>query len=100
MNILMVSNLYPPDVIGGAEIMAANLADGLADRGHVVRVVTSSLNASTPERECRNGVDVFRVRLRGTIFPRGDLPVPLRLLHQLRVHAADVHNRRVVKARG
>lgn len=41
MNILLVSNLYPPDVVGGYELIARDLAEGLRERGHEVTVLTS-----------------------------------------------------------
>lgn len=41
VRILMLSNLYPPDVEGGAEILAGEIADGLIRRGHDVTVLTS-----------------------------------------------------------
>lgn len=41
MRILVVSNLFPPDVIGGYELLCRDLADGLHRRGHEIRVLTS-----------------------------------------------------------
>ena len=41
MRILLLSNLYPPFVEGGAEILAEQIAKGLEGRGHEVIVVTS-----------------------------------------------------------
>lgn len=46
VRILMLSNLYPPDVEGGAEILAGDIADGLARQGHDVHVLTSSPDPS------------------------------------------------------
>jgi glycosyltransferase involved in cell wall biosynthesis len=40
MRILMVSNLWPPEVVGGAEQYAAALARRLRDRGHEVDAFT------------------------------------------------------------
>lgn len=42
MRILLLSNLYPPDVEGGAEILAGEIAAGLIRQGHEVYVLTSS----------------------------------------------------------
>ena len=36
----MLSNLYPPDVEGGAEILAGAIADGLIRQGHDVIILT------------------------------------------------------------
>lgn len=41
MKILVVSNLFPPDVVGGYEILCAQVAEGLAASGHDVTVLTS-----------------------------------------------------------
>ena len=41
MRILLLTNLYPPDVQGGAEILAADIAGGLTRLGHEVLVLTS-----------------------------------------------------------
>ena len=42
MKILTLSNLYPPDIIGGYEVACRQVVDGLIDHGHEVRVLTSS----------------------------------------------------------
>ena len=39
MRILVLSNLYPPDVLGGYELACAQVVDALRDRGHETRVV-------------------------------------------------------------
>lgn len=41
MKILAISNLYPPDVIGGYELCCQQVVDGLRGRGHEVRVLTT-----------------------------------------------------------
>ena len=46
VRILFLSNLYPPHVEGGAEILASNIAAGLERLGHEVFVLTSK----EPER--------------------------------------------------
>ena len=40
MRVLMVSNLWPPEVVGGAEQYAARLAERLLAAGHEVHVLT------------------------------------------------------------
>lgn len=42
MKILVLSNLYPPDVIGGYERCCKDAVDGLRELGHDVRVLTST----------------------------------------------------------
>ncbi len=41
MRILVVSNLYPPDIIGGYELSCGQMVDELRRRGHDVVVLTS-----------------------------------------------------------
>jgi len=66
MRILVVTNLYPPHYLGGYELHCARVAEGLADRGHEVTVLTSDYGVQGEARtdvECRHGVPVHR-RLR------------------------------------
>jgi hypothetical protein len=42
VKILVVSNLFPPDVLGGYEILCAQVCRALRARGHEVRVLTSA----------------------------------------------------------
>ena len=41
MKILAISNLYPPEVIGGYEVQCSEAVDGLRRLGHDVRVLTT-----------------------------------------------------------
>jgi glycogen synthase len=41
MKVLVVSNLYPPDFVGGYELGCCQVVDSLRSRGHEVRVLTS-----------------------------------------------------------
>ncbi|HLI07674.1 MAG TPA: glycosyltransferase [Ktedonobacteraceae bacterium] len=50
MRILLLSNLYPPYVLGGAEIVARDYAVKLLELGHEVTVLTSSYGIAGPER--------------------------------------------------
>src|SRR5437899_2394516 len=49
MRILLLSNLYPPHVLGGAEILAGDVAHGLEQLGHEVFVLTSSYGLTTTQ---------------------------------------------------
>lgn len=42
MKILFISNLYPPNVVGGYERLCFDVASALAEKGHDVSVLTSS----------------------------------------------------------
>jgi glycosyltransferase involved in cell wall biosynthesis len=86
MRVLMVSNLWPPEVVGGAEQYAARLADRLVDAGYEVHVLT--LGA-----EGRPGVS--------TVAP---WPYPIRTApsqpaaRRLLFHAVDLYNPRAKRA--
>ena len=90
MKILIISTLYPPNVVGGAEKAAAELAEALVRYGHVVSVVT--LYAGKTELvEDRNGVRVYRLPLDNFYWPfgRAEKPSPL---YRLAWHIRDMWN--------
>jgi len=61
VHILIENNIYPPIQAGGAEIIVANLAEGLAARGHRVTVVSTCSPSDEPYPiETRNGVEIIR----------------------------------------
>jgi len=61
MHILVVNNLYPPIMAGGAERIVAYLCEGLVQRGHRVTVVSTCGPRMEPYPvEMRNGVEVIR----------------------------------------
>jgi glycosyltransferase involved in cell wall biosynthesis len=47
----MLSNLFPPDVEGGAELLAGEIADGLVRWRHDVAVLTSASHIVTPNEQ-------------------------------------------------
>jgi glycogen(starch) synthase len=49
VRILVVSNFYPPHVIGGYEIGCSDVVEALKSRGHDIRVLTSSYGCSKAE---------------------------------------------------
>jgi glycosyltransferase involved in cell wall biosynthesis len=60
-HILIANNIYPPIMAGGAEIIVANLAEGLAAQGHRVTVLSTCGPEMEPHPvEARNGVTVLR----------------------------------------
>jgi len=48
MKIGVLTNLYPPDVLGGYELLARDLVRGLAGRGHDVHVLTTGTDTGEP----------------------------------------------------
>ncbi|MGJ7548707.1 glycosyltransferase family 4 protein [Pseudomonas alloputida] len=67
MKVLVISNFFPPHVIGGAEIIAHHQARALAARGHEVRVLAGDNSRGLPgypiEQEVFDGLPVTRVSL-------------------------------------
>ena len=62
MKICLVSNLYPPFVVGGAEIYVERLARGLATKHRVVVVTTEPGLHLEPRRELTpEGITVYRI---------------------------------------
>ena len=49
MRLLVISNLYPPEVQGGYEILCAQVVEGLRSKGHSVVVLTSGSKAADPD---------------------------------------------------
>jgi glycosyltransferase involved in cell wall biosynthesis len=60
VRVCLVSNLYPPDVLGGAEIVVGQLARGLQAAGHEVTVVATAPRARAGS-ETVEGVRVHRL---------------------------------------
>ncbi len=59
MKILFVLEYYLPH-IGGVEIVFKNLCEGLAKKGHKIKVITSRL-PNTKRKEILNGVEIERI---------------------------------------
>jgi glycosyltransferase involved in cell wall biosynthesis len=49
MNILVLTNLYPPQYLGGYELICHAVVKALRARGHTVRVVTSNHRVENPK---------------------------------------------------
>jgi glycosyltransferase involved in cell wall biosynthesis len=61
MHVMVVNNIYPPIVAGGAERIVAYLSEGLVERGHRVTVVSTCGPEMEPyPSEMQNGVEVIR----------------------------------------
>ena len=101
MHVLLVNNLYPPIMAGGAELIVAWLAEGLAARGHRVTAVSTCGPDMEPYPvEHRNGVEVIRFFPRNMYwsFARQGQPRIKRALWHLR-DAWNLRRRRGVFAR-
>ncbi len=59
MHILILSNLYPPDVLGGYELLARDVAQVLTHRGHTVEILTTG-SPRTGERSVSRSLRLAR----------------------------------------
>jgi glycosyltransferase involved in cell wall biosynthesis len=81
MKILVLSDYYPPNTKGGADIAAFRLSSELASRGHSVRVLTTVQNRSETGTSTVRGVHVRKVlsryplRLRAYLAPYNPMVV-------------------------
>lgn len=66
MRILLLCTVYPPDILGGAEVAASHLAKWLASKGHDVGVLCTT--ESTKEASWGDKVD--GVRIYRSVMPR------------------------------
>jgi glycosyltransferase involved in cell wall biosynthesis len=90
MKILIISSLYPPHVIGGAEKAACELAEALVRRGHVVVVASLHPGSSEVVEDC-NGVRVYRVPVDNFYWPFGRTEKP-NALARLAWHVREMWN--------
>lgn len=61
MHILVVSNFYPPEFMGGYELGCATVVNALANRGHTVVVLTSATDkCPNIQEELSSTVPVYR----------------------------------------
>jgi glycosyltransferase involved in cell wall biosynthesis len=89
VRICHISNLYPPDVLGGAELVVSHLARGLRDAGHDVTVVTTTRRHQAGEDEV-DRIPVHRVPT-ANLYWAGDAPRRSRVLKPL-WHLLDLWN--------
>jgi glycosyltransferase involved in cell wall biosynthesis len=87
MHVLVVNNIYPPIMAGGAELVVADLCQGLVSRGYRVTVVSTCGPEQEPYPvEVREGVTVIRFFPRNLYwnFARDGQPSVRRMLWHLR----------------
>ncbi len=60
MNILIATEAFYPDDVGGAHIYVKHYADGLVKKGHKVWVITIRLNENLPDSQIIDGINVCR----------------------------------------
>jgi len=90
MKVLIISSLYPPHVVGGAEKAAAQLAEALVRHHHEV-VVVSLHPESRVMVEDRNGVRVYRLPIDNFYWPFGRKKKP-NAFYRLAWHIRELWN--------
>jgi glycosyltransferase involved in cell wall biosynthesis len=66
-----LTEAFFPPLVGGQELIAAHLAQGLYSRGFEVQVITRQTLPASPERETIQGVNVRRVNPPGMLKGKG-----------------------------
>lgn len=97
MKIFLVSTLYAPNIIGGAERVVQDLAEALAQHGENVAVATLGANGKAETADL-NGVRVCYLPLRNFYWP---YPVsPAGAIGKAAWHAVDTYNVFMARAVG
>jgi len=74
MRILFITNLYPPYFLGGYEVACKDIAEGLKQRGHTVKVLTSTygVNKKVINQHIARLLDIkLKLNAFQTIFEKG-----------------------------
>jgi len=87
MKVLLVNTLYPPNVIGGAEISVQSLAESLAKKG--IKIVVATLSQYNDSRRKFRGIKVYDVRLKNVYWPFKSLKNEI---YRIIWHTADIYN--------
>ncbi|KUK18731.1 MAG: Glycosyl transferase group 1 [Thermodesulfobacterium commune] len=88
MRILFINVLYAPLIGGGAEITLKNLAEGIRDLGHEVKVL--SFWDKDDEEEIIDGIPVYRAKIPNVYLPYGKIRQPF--LKRRLWHILDIYN--------
>lgn len=63
MKIVLITNLYPPEIIGGAERHVQSDAQELSRKGHSITIITTSSTANHSINEStKDGIDIYKFR--------------------------------------
>jgi glycosyltransferase involved in cell wall biosynthesis len=92
VKILMISNRFPPEALGGAERVVSDLATALAARGHCVRVLAAASARPGADDACAGGAVVRRFYPGGALIPEDHASTPWRLAVQAWAHGLDLYN--------
>lgn len=93
MKVTLINNLYPPNIVGGAELSTAILASALTRQGLAVSVITLA-NQRRASQDRVDGITVYRRPLRNLYWPfEGTAPAFLKPAW----HGLDIVNRAAMK---
>lgn len=98
MKILLVNSLYPPEIMGGAEVSVSLLAEALAGLSHQVSVVCLQKDRQESTDEIK-GVRVHRLPIDNDYWPFARDEKPPRL-KRLMWHVRDTWNRKAAERFG
>lgn len=95
--VALISSLFPPLTVGGAELVVEQLAVGLAHEGVECHVITLTDEHASQHGQ-HDGVEVVRLPLRNLYWPHGrtERSAPLRSLW----HVRDAWNRAMARSVG
>lgn len=86
MKICFISNLYPPGVLGGAEIVVEKIVRELIKRGHKIIIITT--NANKVKEKTKN-IQTYRLSL--NIYPILDFHKQ-KIMRRISWHIIDLFN--------
>jgi len=99
MRILNISSLYPPNVIGGAELCVKTIAEAMADAGHDMHVITLQPPPdSQPTGDVNSGqVTVHQVPLANVYWPFESSRAARSRIQKIFWHGIDTSNKVMVR---
>lgn len=115
LNILVLSDFFFPDSMGGANKIAYYTSQGLASRGHHVSLITRRTRKELPDNDTIHGIEVYRYdlpkktfinfniyarpqirKILGVLEKKKTSPLDLLIVHQPLIAMA-FHNHRYIK---
>lgn len=93
MNIIIINSLYTPYHFGGAEVSVQLLAEGLAEAGNKVKIITLNDSCEILRRQV-NGVDVVSIPLMNLYWPFSNLSQGK--IKKIMWHLKDLNNKKMI----
>lgn len=90
MNILILSDYFPPNVVGGAELVAWNQYNALVNQGHQVFVVTKSGNEYSTVEE-----NIFRISFKPNLM-QNTIECVIKIHDTFKIDFVFAHNMREI----